>query len=168
MADTLFHFPLNSLMERINNESIDGLQLIQSLTMEQHNINAFHIIVAETGWDKDEVHQILSVLFRHHTWTQSEFTHNMNRVWAKPEYNTLRSSHLNDPISTIQCIILKHDVEKIHYHIKNANPIAEFSDCIINMVDEIMQTNKEKQTTLSDENDCIKCIYEGIAECFIF
>eukprot|EP01083_Nonionella_stella_P272863 925479_1 len=56
MAHTLFHYPINSLLQRINKEHIDGLQLIQLLTTQHHNLNAFDIIIAEeTGWDTDEV-----------------------------------------------------------------------------------------------------------------
>eukprot|EP01083_Nonionella_stella_P082595 227979_1 len=147
MADILFHYPLNSLLFRIMNENIDGSQL---------NIN--HAIVAETGWHNDEVLQILSVLLRHHTWTQSEFEHNWDRVWAKQEYSAL-SPRI---ISTIKAVILDHDVEEIHYKIKNAHPIDAFSDCIINIVDDIINE------TETEDHSFIKSIYEGIADCFIF
>eukprot|EP01083_Nonionella_stella_P300818 1028880_1 len=102
MAHLLFHYPLNSLLLRIENENIDGLHLINS--MEDHTIN--HIICAETAWHNDEVRQILSVLFRHHTWTQSEFEQNWDRVWAKHKYNGLSPQI----ISTIKATILDHDV----------------------------------------------------------
>eukprot|EP01083_Nonionella_stella_P286660 975609_1 len=167
MADKLFHYPLNCLLERIKNESMDGSQLIQSLTTEHRSINAFDIIVEETGWDEVEVRQILSVLFRHHTWIRSEFMSNMDRVWG----NTLLSA---DIISKIKGIVLEYDVEEIHYRIKNAKPIDEFSDCVINTVDRIMHVqsavtmNEEKQATLFDENNLIKRLYEGFAQCFIF
>eukprot|EP01083_Nonionella_stella_P296415 1006997_1 len=155
MADILFHYPLYSLLERINKKSIDGLQFIKSLTMDQHNINAFHIIVAETGWADDEVRQILSVLFRYHTWTQTEFAHNMDRVWANEEYSELPLR----AISKIKAVILEFDVEEIHHKIKHAEPIDKFSDCIISMVDEIID-----DAAIS----LIKPIYQGIADCFIF
>eukprot|EP01083_Nonionella_stella_P159397 519922_1 len=159
IADILFHYPLNSLLLRIKNENIDGSQLIDSLATEQHNRhNINHIIFAETGWHDDEVRQLLSILFRHHTWTQSEFEQNWDRVWAKQEYNAL-SPRI---ISTIKAVILDHDVEEIHYKIKNAHPIDAFSDCIINMVDDIINE------TETEDHLFIKSIYEGIADCFIF
>eukprot|EP01083_Nonionella_stella_P093355 261608_1 len=155
MAHILFHCPLNCLLIRIHNEDIDGSKLIASLAKEQHDKNAFHIIAAETGWHDDEVRQILSVLFRHHTWTQSEFANNFDRIWNKQEYNAV-SRH----ISKIEAVVLGHNVDEIHYKIKHAQPIDEFSDCIINMVDEMIGDTQN--------DDVIKCIYEGIAECFIF
>eukprot|EP01083_Nonionella_stella_P304723 1060145_1 len=89
MADILFHYPLNRLLQRIKNERIDGSQLIESLTRTstnsklEHQLHIREIIAKETGWVPNEVRQILLVLFRHHTWTKSEFTHNMDRIWAK-------------------------------------------------------------------------------------
>eukprot|EP01083_Nonionella_stella_P112212 329793_1 len=166
MAHILFHYPLNRLLKRIRRENIDGSRLIASLTKQSRNTNAFHIIVAETEWSHDEVRQILSVLFRHHTWTQSEFAQNWDRVWAKEEYNAL-SSHPHI-ISEIKDIILgEYDVEQIHYKIKHAQRIDEFSDYIINMVDEIMD-EMISDSNNDDEGDMIRCIYDGIAECFIF
>eukprot|EP01083_Nonionella_stella_P150521 479624_1 len=129
--------------------------------MEQENINARSITVAETGWHEDEVRQILSILFRHHTWTRSEFADNFDRVWAKEEYNAL-----SPRISAIRDTILSHDVEAIHYKIKHAQSIDEFSDCIINMVDEMIDDTKNEAS--HKESDDIRRIYEGIAECFIF
>eukprot|EP01083_Nonionella_stella_P043663 117826_1 len=138
MAHILFHYPLNRLLNRIMYKNIDGSQLIKSLTMEQRDKNIRHIIAKETGWDSDEVIQILSVLFKHHTWTQSEFSRNFDRVWGKHEYNAL-SKH----ISEIKDIVLHHhNVEVIHYKIKHAQRIDEFNDCIINMVDEMIDDTK--------------------------
>eukprot|EP01083_Nonionella_stella_P093357 261610_1 len=166
MAHILFHYPFQNLLKRIINENIDGSQLIASLIITQHNTNAFHIVIAdETGWNKDEARQILSILFRHHTCTRSEFARNFDRVWAKKEYSVL-SPH----IYKIKDTLLGHKVEEIHYKIKHAQPIDEFSDCIINMVDEMNQMiDDTKNEDISyDESDSIKYIYEGIAECFIF
>eukprot|EP01083_Nonionella_stella_P291146 990702_1 len=155
MAQILFHYPLNRLLNRIMYKNIDGSQLIKSLTMEQRDKNIRHIIAKETGWDSDEVIQILSVLFKHHTWTQSEFSRNFDRVWGKHEYNAL-SKH----ISEIKDIVLHHhNVEVIHYKIKHAQRIDEFNDCIINMVDEMIDDTKTED---------VKSVYKGIAECFMF
>eukprot|EP01083_Nonionella_stella_P032083 87802_1 len=71
MAHILFHFPLNSLIKRIIQDNTNGSELIESLTTEQSNLNMFSIISAETGWRDDDTRQILSVLFRHHTWAPS-------------------------------------------------------------------------------------------------
>eukprot|EP01083_Nonionella_stella_P296973 1008704_1 len=149
MAHILFHYPFQNLLKRIINENIDGSQLIASLIITQHNTNAFHIVIAdETGWNKDEARQILFILFRHHTCTRSEFARNFDRVWAKKEYSVL-SPH----IYKIKDTLLGHKVEEIHYKIKHAQPIDEFSDCIINMVDEMIGDTQN--------DDVIKCIYEG-------
>eukprot|EP01083_Nonionella_stella_P039680 107915_1 len=183
MADILFHFPLNNLLHRIKNknEAIDGGQLIEWLMRNSDSTLEDHIIATETGWKADEVRQILSVLFRHHTCTTFEFTGNMDRVWAGHDYNRSLSPQI---INKIKDTILEHDVEEIHYKIKNAQPIDEFSDCMINMVDQFIekqedhaQTNNENGALIddmeheskeSDENDWIQRIYKGIAECFVF
>eukprot|EP01083_Nonionella_stella_P159398 519923_1 len=161
MADILFHFPLNNLLHRIKNknEAIDGGQLIEWLMRNSDSTLEDHIIATETGWKADEVRQILSVLFRHHTCTTFEFTDNMDRVFAGHDYNRSLSPQI---INKIKDTILEHDVEEIHYKIKNAQPIDEFSDCIINMVDDIINE------TETEDQSFIKSIYEGIADCFIF
>eukprot|EP01083_Nonionella_stella_P064725 168981_1 len=145
MAHVLFHYPLNSLLQRIIHENIDRSQLIASLTMEQHHENTFHIIVTETGWRHDEVHQILPILLRHHTWTRSEFARNCRCVWSKKEYDAL-SPH----ISKIKDIILSHDVQEIHHKIKHtyAHAIDSRESLILQRAISMSQRKREKEMSL--------------------
>eukprot|EP01083_Nonionella_stella_P167673 564200_1 len=145
MTHVLFHYPLNSLLKRIIHENIDRSQLIASLTMEQHHENTFHIIVTETGWRHDEVHQILPILLRHHTWTRSEFARNCRSVWSKKEYDAL-SPH----ISKIKDIILSHDVQEIHHKIKHtyAHAIDSRESLILQRAISMSQRKREKEMSL--------------------
>eukprot|EP01083_Nonionella_stella_P190030 704004_1 len=160
-------------MLRIKNGQINGRQFIESLHYD-------NIIQEETGWSRDEVHQIYSILFRHHTFTPSEFEQNMDRV-LNTKYATKLSKQVR---STIQEVLLQHDVSIIHYKIKNAQNVDEFSDCVINMVDQLCPSNVDSiaitdvnqlRTTeevtaaeAEDNSNLIQIIFESIAECFIF
>eukprot|EP01083_Nonionella_stella_P266177 900787_1 len=74
MAEILFHYPLHRLLNRIVSQNIDGDWFIESV------ISAYEDLIAEeTGWNEDDVYQIQSVLFRHHSCTQSQFEENMSR-----------------------------------------------------------------------------------------
>eukprot|EP01083_Nonionella_stella_P205315 747771_1 len=158
---TLFDHPLNKLLLRIQNEPINGQRFIESL----HHQN---VIQEETGWNDDTIHQIQSILFRHHTFTPSEFAQHMKYI-----FHTKYVTKLSAPmISTMKEMILQHDVSTLHYQIKNAQNIEEFSHCVINMVDELVSKNEEHKYNCNDDahdhTDLIQVIYEAIAECFIF
>eukprot|EP01084_Bolivina_argentea_P091310 164389_1 len=148
MADILYTYPLHNLIEQINDENIDGKQFMKKR----------HIICDATGWDKNESYQLETIILKHHTFTPQQFKQNMNNIFTSNYTKTLT----NEIRNTIEQTILQFDVENIHYNIKNAESIEEFSDCLINIVDDIVQKNNEQ------EDDMIHTIYEAIAECFIY
>eukprot|EP01083_Nonionella_stella_P307431 1080426_1 len=154
----LFAHPLNKLLSRIQNEPINGQQFTESLHHE--------IIKKETGWSEDEVYQIHSILFRHHTFTQSEFELNMNHV-LDTKYGAKLSEEI---VCTLKEVISQHDVSMIQYKMKNGQKIEAFSHCVINMVDELLQNvDENKHNDRGDvDSDLIQTMYDAIAECFIF
>eukprot|EP01084_Bolivina_argentea_P051345 94452_1 len=130
IAHILFHHPLNNLLTDIMKKNIDGKHFI-------NNIKQSSIIEAATGWDKDDIYQIQSVLLKHHTLSRSQFIQNMNNILTQ-KYN---KSLTSDVINRITDFILQFDVETIHFKIKNGKNIDEFSDKIINFVDELIENN---------------------------
>eukprot|EP01083_Nonionella_stella_P027538 75905_1 len=147
IADVLFHYPLRKLLKRITDERIDGKHLIQSIYDKED------IIANETGWNADEVYQIHTILFRHYTFTKAQFTSNMDHLLHR---KYALSKVIADEITEL---MEQHNVEVIHCKIKNASHIDEFSDSVMNMVDEL--------THVRDENELIMQIYKVVAECFI-
>eukprot|EP01084_Bolivina_argentea_P263006 445002_1 len=146
ISDTLYAFPLANLIKRINNDNIDGKQFMSKK----------HIIAEETGWNKDECYQIESILLKHHTFTREQFITYMQNVFIINYSKTLTEDIRNK----VEEVVLDFDVEDLHYRIKNAENVQDFSDRLINMVDELVQKNPENI-------DVIKIIYEAVAECFI-
>eukprot|EP01083_Nonionella_stella_P272564 924383_1 len=152
MADILFHYPLNRLLDRIIGQNIDGKRFIQSVIAPNEDI-----IAEETGWHDDEVYQIQSILFRHHSCTQSQFERNMNDVLSKQP-----SKLSKDIADRIKGVMARHNIEETHYKIKNALNIDAFADSVMNMVDEYTQNeNKENPKVIVQ-------IYRTIAQCFVF
>eukprot|EP01084_Bolivina_argentea_P020913 38846_1 len=152
IAHILFHHPLNNLLTNIMEKNIDGKLFINN-TKE----NSF--MEAATGWDKNDIYQIQSVLLKHHTFSRSQFIQNMNNILTQ----TYSKSLTTDVINRITEVILQFDVEEIHYKIKNGKNIDEFSDKIINLVDELIEKNTNEY-----DNNFVTNIYEFISECFIF
>eukprot|EP01083_Nonionella_stella_P073619 199220_1 len=150
IGDILFHYPLNNLLRRINDETIDGVQFIRLL--REDNVD---IIGDATGWDEDEVNQIQSVLFRHHICTESEFQKNMNHIFSTKYKGILP----NVVINQIKKAMYEFDTEEIHYQIKNGMSIDAFSTRMIFLVQQFV--NKEDQ-------DLVQNMYEAIAQCFVF
>eukprot|EP01084_Bolivina_argentea_P225301 380777_1 len=162
IAHILFDYPLNNLLKRIKNENMNGKKFITSLDD--------NIIKYETGWNSDQVYQIISVLFRHDTFTKIEFKNHMNFVLTQYYEKKLLSKAFIDRIKEV---IFEYDVEEIHYKIKNNKNFDEFSDGVMNLVDElILQNNNEAKTNNAYneymEDTLSKTIYQAIATCFIF
>eukprot|EP01084_Bolivina_argentea_P233214 392850_1 len=145
IASILYKFPLKKLIKRIKDENINGAEFIKKQ----------YIIQEETGWSEQEAYQISSMLLKYHAFTVFSFEKNMN--------NVLKSLP-NNVVNKIKEIILKFDVDTLHYKIKNAENIDEFSDAIINMVGELIENKIQNNSG----DVIIKTIYEAIAECFIF
>ena len=153
IAHILFNYPLNNLLTRIKDENITGKQFLDSL-------NGKSIIQIETGWNDDEIYQIQAVLLKYHTFTQSEFNENMNNILTTNYGKSLSKEVINKVKETIS----EFNVEEIHFKIKNGKNIDEFSDRIINLIDELLQNKQEKK----NNDDFVRRIYMAIAECFIY
>eukprot|EP01084_Bolivina_argentea_P134999 237961_1 len=151
IAEILFHYPLNNLLATITSKKINGEHFIKS-------VKDTSIIKMMTGWKQQDVYQIQAILFKHYTFTKSEFKQKMNKIFASRHSNIL-SEEVCDKIKQI---VLGFDVESLHFRIKNDKNIDQFSDKIINMVDELLDNN------IKEHNDeFVKQIYDLIAHCFI-
>eukprot|EP01083_Nonionella_stella_P084969 235298_1 len=163
IAHILLRHPLDRLLQRIVNEDIDGKRFIESVIAFDEDI-----ISEETGWDEQEVYQIQSMLFRHHTFTKSQFEQNMNHVLDK-QYATTLSEDIRDMIKQVMS---QHNIEDIHYNIKHALSIDVFADSVMNMVDEwtVWAQNDCKESSKSNEEKelIVMQIYHAIAQCFVF
>eukprot|EP01084_Bolivina_argentea_P277694 474201_1 len=152
IAHILFHFPLKNLLATFFKEDINGIEFVNSL-QEQ-------IIQQATGFKDDEIYQIESMMLRHHTFTRGQFKKNMNNILS-------RSYNLFEWIKhKIHSVFDVFDVENVFLKIKNGNDTQEFSDAVIDMVDEIIQSDSEKRT--NNEMYLVSKIYSAIAESFIF
>eukprot|EP01084_Bolivina_argentea_P265252 449530_1 len=154
ISQILHDHPLDALLVKIAESKIKGEQVINELIQNK-------IIKSYTGWNQDEVYQLEAILLRNNTFMYDEFVNNMKNVFE----NTINGKTLpNQVIMQIKNTILKFDVLQLHFAIKNNHQIIDFSDCIINMVDELsMQHNEENNF----ETDFVKRVYEAIAECFV-
>eukprot|EP01083_Nonionella_stella_P140836 432752_1 len=159
IGDMLLHFAIDKLLAHIRDNNVDGKAFIESL-------NDKHMIQDETGWSDDEVYQIESVLLKHQTLTESQFKENMDYVLkTKYDEHTL-STRIVDKIKEV---ILAFDVEALQWNIKTGQSVEEFSDTVMNMMEEVVET----RTTSDDqkeyvEDTTIQVIYEAIADCFMF
>eukprot|EP01083_Nonionella_stella_P011369 32315_1 len=160
MAEILFHYPLNRLLDRIISQNIDGSRFIESVIAPNEDI-----IAEETGWHDDDVYQIQSILFRHHSCTQSQFEQNMNDVLSNEPATKLSK----DIADRIKGVMSQHNIEETHYKIKNALNIDEFADSVMNMVDEWTQNEHKENPKTKDKSELvITQIYRAIAQCFVF
>eukprot|EP01083_Nonionella_stella_P105366 303074_1 len=158
IGDMLFHFPIDQLLSHIRDNNIDGKAFIDSL-------NDKHIIQGETGWSDDEVYQIESLLLKHQTLTESQFKENMDYVFQT--YDKALSPRIVDKIKEV---ILAFDVEALQWHIKTGQPMEEFSETVMNMMDEVVPDTPSTADEQKEykEDTTIQVIYEAIADCLMF
>eukprot|EP01083_Nonionella_stella_P185906 679268_1 len=145
----LYNCPLNRLLKRIHSkrDAIDGKTFIKHYK-ERHNW-----MEERTGWDKEDIYQIHSVLFRHHCFTSQQIMHKIQRI-------SLTDAAGISVADTIQnTLISDFNLETLHYKIKTGQPVPEWSDRVVNMVNDMMDNN-------ADDPHFIKQIYEAIAGCF--
>eukprot|EP01083_Nonionella_stella_P272565 924385_1 len=129
MADILFHYPLNRLLDRVISQDIDGKRFIESVIASNEDMLN---IADETGWIEDDVYQIQCMLFRRHTFTQSQFEQNMDDVLSK-QFNKCAADLSKDIADRIKRVMAQHNVEDLHYRIKNALSVDAFADSVMNM-----------------------------------
>eukprot|EP01084_Bolivina_argentea_P312530 541085_1 len=148
MGYILYNYPLNSLLNRVNdnNDIINGQKYISYYKQNKN------WIATVTGWSPDNIYQIHSVLFRHNTFTKSQIIQNINNITLKHQSGKLLSNIIKTQI------IPAFDMEILHYKIKHGKIIHQFSDAVINMVAQLID-NK-------DNGDFIKKAYDAIAHCF--
>eukprot|EP01084_Bolivina_argentea_P308159 532769_1 len=79
IADILYNFPLNNLINRIYDENIDGKYFMTKQC----------IITEATGWDLDDSYQIENIILKHHTFIRKKFIQHMNNIFKKPNYSTI-------------------------------------------------------------------------------
>eukprot|EP01083_Nonionella_stella_P287443 978433_1 len=166
IAHILYNLPLIHLLQTLRSQSIDGKQF-ESMIQDSSIIP---FIQKVTGWHDIEIYQIVSILLKHYTFTKHQFEqHIMSEFQNTPNTHTqlLPKWVLNE----IKTTIFRFDVETIQYSIKNNGDFHAFSDSIINMVDDLIQTNASKKQNHNNdayvEDDFVKRIYECVAGCFI-
>eukprot|EP01083_Nonionella_stella_P213468 769926_1 len=150
MGDILFHYPLNNLLRRIKEETIDGAHFIR--LVRDDNVD---IIGDTTGWDQDEVNQIHSVLFRHYISSELKFQKNMNHTFSTKYKGILPNAVIN----TIQKAMHEFDLDEIRYQIQNGLSIDAFTTKMLFLVQQLMK---------KEDDNLVQKMYVAIAECFEF
>eukprot|EP01084_Bolivina_argentea_P044187 81348_1 len=160
IAHMLYDYPLNKLLNKIQDNKINGKQINQ-LFKKKNNI-----IKINTGWQQKEIDQLQLMLFKYRTFTKSQFIDNMNRILSQCKDKNALPSQL---IHQTKQIILndQFNVEELHFRVKNAKKLQDFSDKIVNMVDKFVQDKENKKYMADDDYDLINKLYTTIARCFI-
>eukprot|EP01084_Bolivina_argentea_P267618 454334_1 len=149
-ARILYDYPLQLLLSKFRNEKINGKKLIRILQDPKN-----HMIQIITGWEDKEVEQIKLLFLRYWTFNKKQFIDKMCSAFTNKDHQTFIPKIAFDKIKeTIQ----EFDVEELHYKIKNNKNIDDFSEKIINIVDNVTQNN---------DSDVVYLIYTKIAQCFI-
>eukprot|EP01084_Bolivina_argentea_P117371 208457_1 len=156
IASILYDHPLNKLKSKILNNDINGLQFIQTC------INNEQIITESTGWNAQDTYQVEAFLFQNQTLSRSIILNQLNDNDSLPTFAT------NEIRKTFQ----KFDLESIHYQIKNGKHCPQFSDALIDLIDDLNSKNTQpterKSNDIFMENDLVKRIYNTVVNCFIW
>eukprot|EP01083_Nonionella_stella_P188414 694505_1 len=148
IATILCRYPLIKLLLQIQEQQVDGRKLIHMLIKDTNNaLN----IKTETGWTNDDVEQIRLLVLKHMVLSQNEFMNKME--------NICKSTNTDH---TLQQILQLNelDMEQIQYDIKRNRDVHEFSDMVIEAVDQLLEQ------TPSDDVE-VHTIYSTIAKCFV-
>eukprot|EP01084_Bolivina_argentea_P130100 229697_1 len=160
IAYILYYYPLQRLIEKIDDEQIDGAEIIVRL-FETGTDNIFK---SETGWCDLEIEQIQLLFSRYNGFNKNQFIYNMNTV-IKNNDEALTNQILN----FIKLFIANDetiDIEIVNYSIKNNknfNEMQSFSDKIVNMVDGLIVMENSNNFT----DKLVKQIYSTIAKFFV-
>eukprot|EP01084_Bolivina_argentea_P226287 382247_1 len=140
----LYGLPLRKLLKAIKTHKINGEKFIKYY--QKHN----KWITNVTGWSEQQVYQIEATLFEHQTFTNKEI--------LKKFKKSLRTNKLtNTDVWQRMTENFDIELEELHYRIKTGQDIHDFSDFVVNMVDDITENNNEISVIQ---------IYKCIAECF--
>eukprot|EP01084_Bolivina_argentea_P049867 91704_1 len=180
IANIIFNIPLDNLLKRIKKENIDGEMFVKNLdkanteddnifaeepTNELHDRDIYEttndsimdlLIIHETGWNPDEAYQVQSIILENITFTKLQVRENM-KILFQHKYYALKRSIANRIADLLNSIT---DIKDLHFKIKNGKNVDEFSDSIMDMIDNLLE-NK-----ICDDSD-VKHIYDAIAECFM-
>eukprot|EP01084_Bolivina_argentea_P246062 411869_1 len=144
MAQIMCSFPINRLIECMQENKIDGAKFIHILDEKENNI-----FERTTGWCKNEIEQIKLMLCKHRTMYEKQIVGQINLMKTK-----YKSSE-----SILNVINEQFDVEILHYNIKHNKSIELFSNKII----DFLQMNKRDKG-----GELVKNTYDAIAACFTF
>eukprot|EP01084_Bolivina_argentea_P297487 512520_1 len=160
IGQMIYNYPLFNLLNEIKSKNVDGTKMIEDS----------EFIGQSTGWGKQDIYQIKSTLLTRQSFTSKQFTENVNKILAQSAIKTLP----NTTIDEIKNMLLSCEAEIIHYHLKkgiNCKQLDDFSDVVINLVDELIEMNKiakENNTEAYVKDDFVKKVYNIMAESFIF
>eukprot|EP01084_Bolivina_argentea_P218982 371489_1 len=156
----IYHYPLNNLLAKIVKDQIDGPALMQCF--QEYD----QFMEKETGWKSEDINQLYAILFRHCTLLTHQITNNMINIT-----NDQHKSLPNFVKTQMKKVIAQFDVETLHFKIRNGLEIEEFSDKIINMVDEATEHNEQNKIDNKNDayfkDDFVKRIYEAVANIFV-
>eukprot|EP01083_Nonionella_stella_P225579 801832_1 len=158
MARIMYQYPLKHLMTALRKDSIDGQHINEILDDNKY-------IQTHTGWSDEKIHEIKRDLLGFWTFTKDQFIENMNYILFGRSQTNSSSKMTTDAIKHV-LVESNHDVEQIHFDIKNNRNIQYFSDIMMDMVHKIVQQHHEELK--EDEIDCdlVHNIYETVARCF--
>eukprot|EP01083_Nonionella_stella_P301759 1037058_1 len=148
IATILCRYPLIKLLLQIQEQQVDGRKLIHMLIKDTSNaLN----IKTETGWTDDDVEQIRLLVLKHMVLSQNEFMNKMENICK-----STNTDHILQQILQLNEL----DMEQIQYDIKRNRDVHEFSDMVIEAVDQLLEQ------TPSDDVE-VHTIYSTIAKCFV-
>eukprot|EP01084_Bolivina_argentea_P181711 313787_1 len=111
----LYNSPLNRLLDRINDKEdpIDGAKVIAYYKYKKKK----EWMEESTGWSKEDIYQIESVLFRYDTYTSTQITDNLKSIPLKDA----SGASVADTIA--QTLIPHFNLETLHYKIKSGQAV---------------------------------------------
>eukprot|EP01084_Bolivina_argentea_P094408 169716_1 len=178
----MYNFPVIDLLNRIKEDKIDGAKFIRWY------IEGNDWLKDATGWDLKDIYQVQAVLFKNNVNTEAEIKHNLTTTLEKRFPKKLSELIVSE-------ITAKFNVEELQFKIKTGHNIQEFSDFVVNMIDELGIQNEQKKQqndedeekeenkmkdlfklvstdlvheSIKDNNDFVKQMYESIAQGFVF
>eukprot|EP01084_Bolivina_argentea_P099378 178652_1 len=146
IAVIVYNYPLYNLLQKIQQRDITGSKFVQ------HPDYVRQFIATCTGWHQIEIHQIEVVLFQKFSITKDQFKNKLQRILSPPATKQLYKYKYkyfqilsNDVINIIKTTMRDFFVDTVYYQIKNGLKVEDFSDQIINMIDDEVQNNEQKK-----------------------
>eukprot|EP01084_Bolivina_argentea_P274565 468034_1 len=129
IAYMIYNYPLDNLLNRINDvhDAINGIKFIEYYVKQEPWMENV------TGWNEKEIAQVQSVLFKCHSGTKSAIIKKINDVCTERFDPSLSKIIIDN--------ICEFDVEELQFKIKNCQNIQNFSDVVMNMIDELLSND---------------------------